>query len=83
MKSVAKQRGWRERNHRDLYIVIRSIATETGQPEFRQLFQVASELHSNFYEDRIPPDIVQESIDDVRSLIEKLELLPPGEEPDE
>ena len=43
-----------------------------------RLFQVASELHSNFYEDRMPDEILRESIDDVKELIDRLEPLLPG-----
>ena len=66
LKSIAKQRGRRQGTHRDLYGVVRSVESQ------------ASELHSNFYEDRMPDEILQESIDDVKELIDRLEPLLPG-----
>ena len=78
LKSIAKQREWRQGTHRDLYGVVRSIESETSVQGVRRLFQVASELHSNFYEDRMPDEILRESIDDVKELIDRLEPLLPG-----
>ena len=50
VKSVAALRGWAHGSHAALFNVITQLVDETGDGEIRRLFQVASSLHVNFYE---------------------------------
>ena len=48
VKAIAEARGWQHRSHVSLFSAVDRIARETGQPEIRRLFDVASSLHVNF-----------------------------------
>ena len=48
------------------------IRAETGDGEIRRLFDSASALHENFYENDMPPDEVDDRLDDVAALMDKL-----------
>ena len=43
--------------------------------EFRCLYRVASDLHTNFYEDLDTPADIAAGLEDVRLLLDKLEPL--------
>ena len=75
VKAVAQQRGWRHDGHRYLFEAIDSIYRETGDPELRGLFGTANSLHMNFYENWQSDDYVQDGMDRVKVLLEKLEAL--------
>ena len=71
-KAVAEQRAWEHRNHRQLFQTISRLSHEVNDPELRTLFNMASTLHQNFYEDWRTEDVVQDGIDHVSRLLEKL-----------
>ncbi|MDE2815189.1 MAG: PaREP1 family protein [Chloroflexota bacterium] len=75
VKAVAQQRGWRHDGHRYLFDAIDSIYRETGDTELRGLFGTANALHMNFYEDWQSAEYVQDGIERVKLLLEKLEPL--------
>ena len=75
VKAVAQQRGWRHDGHRYLFQAIDRIYSETGDPELRDLFGRANSLHMNFYEDWQSAEYVQDGIERVKTLLEKLEPL--------
>ena len=75
VKAIADQRGWEHRGHRDLYRVISRLVEETGRPELIRLFGSAGHLHTNFYEDWLPPDQVTELADQVRVLLQELDQI--------
>ena len=75
VKAVAQNKGWPHDGHRDLYLVINRLAHETGDSEVRVLFSVASALHSNFYENWMPKEMVADDLTQVGELIRKLESL--------
>jgi hypothetical protein len=74
-KSIAERRGWDHQGHRQIRRVASRLSDETGDAEIRQLYRVASDLHTNFYEDIDPSDEVAAGLDDVRLLLDKLEQL--------
>ena len=74
-KAIAERRGWDDRGHRQIRNVATRLARETGDVEIRRLYRVASDLHTNFYENIDPPDEVEAGLDDVRLLLDKLERL--------
>ena len=74
LKAIAEQRGWDHHRHRHFHRAASRIRAETGDGEIRRLFDSASALHENFYENDMPPDEVDERLDDVAALMD--ELLP-------
>ena len=75
VKAVAQHRGWRHDEIRHLFEAIEKIYRETGDSSFLSLFQLASSLHMNSFEDWQPDNFVQDGIEQVESLLEKLEPL--------
>ena len=75
LKAVAEQRGWDHGKHRHLSRVASRLRSETGDRDVFRLYQVADSLHGNFYEDEFPPENVAEALDDVETLLDKLEPL--------
>ena len=50
VKAIAEQRGWQHSDHTQLFDAVATIAAETGDEDIDRLFEVASILHTNFYE---------------------------------
>ena len=48
------------------------LRRETGDPDVRRLFDVASALHVNFYEDWRTSEAVAEALDDVEHFVNML-----------
>ena len=72
LKAIAEQRGWEHYRHRHYHRAASRIRAETGDGEIRRLFDSASALHENFYEDDMVADEVAERLDDVEALIDRL-----------
>ena len=77
VSAIAEQRGWRHRAHELLFEVVDHLSDETGDEEIDRLFDVASALHVNFYENWYRARRVQRGIRDVEALLDKLEPLLP------
>lgn len=75
MKAAAARRGWNHTRHGHLFAVAGQLSDDTGEPELRTLFNVASSMHQNFYEDWQPDGSVRDGIDQVRRLVELMEDL--------
>ena len=75
VKAIAEERGRYHKSHRVLYEIIDDLAAETGDPDIGRIFQVASDLHINYYERWLPVRIVQRGVTDVQALLDKLEPL--------
>ncbi|MCY4556844.1 MAG: PaREP1 family protein [Chloroflexi bacterium] len=75
LKAIAEQRGWEHHRHRHYHRAASQIRAETGDGEIRRLFDSASALHENFYENDMAADEVAERLDDVEALMDKLLLL--------
>ena len=75
VKAIAEQRDWPHRSHAALYDVISRLISETGDIEIRRLFDVAGNLHMNFYEDWNNADNVGGSLNDVERFLDKIESL--------
>jgi hypothetical protein len=76
VKGVAQRKGWRHNGHRELYQAVNLLAQETGDRKIRLLFSSASALHSNFYENWMPREMVEDNLAQVREFLRKLEGLP-------
>lgn len=72
VKGVAERRGWGHGRHRELYQVVNRLAEEAGDGEIRTLFDVANALHSNFYENWMPREFVENGRQRVNELLLKL-----------
>ena len=72
LKAVASKRGKELKSHGELHKFVSELREETGDQELRRLWQVATSLHQNFYENWLPEGIVRESIEDVRRFVGKL-----------
>jgi hypothetical protein len=75
VKAVAEQRGWPHNGHTYLYQAVRRLVEETGDRQLSTFFHVAGNLHSNFYENWLPMELVRSGIEDVQQFVEKLEQL--------
>ena len=72
LKAVAEQRGWEHSRHRHHLVTVSRLRAETGDGEIRHLFNTASALHENFYENTMQASEVSESLDEVEALLNKL-----------
>ena len=73
LKAVAKSRGWPNSSHGDLDEIADDLALETDDPaQARRLYHSASDLHRNFYEDRMPDGMVGGGIEDAIELLAML-----------
>ncbi len=72
LKAVADHRGWEHSRHRHHLVTVSRLRAETGDGDIRRLFNTASALHENFYENTMPAFEVEESLDDVEALLNKL-----------
>ena len=78
VKAVAQHRGWQHNGHRYLFEAIDEIRLETGDREFHILFKAANSLHMNFYENWQSGFSIQDGIQQVEKLLNKLESLVGG-----
>ena len=72
VKAAAEQRGWEHNSHRQLFESVAKIASETLDGELRMLFSAANSLHQNFYEGSQNEEFVQDNIQHVLVLVNKL-----------
>ena len=72
LKAVAEHRGWEHSRHRHHLVTASRLRSETGDGDIRSLFNSASALHENFYENHLDTAAVAESLDDVAALLAKL-----------
>ena len=70
VKALAEERGWEHHSHGSLYAAVDLICAETGNDDIYLLFQVANQLHKNFYENWDTPDNVSKALVAVRRFIE-------------
>jgi len=75
VKALAAERGVELRSHGELHWFVAGLMKESGDPDVRRLWQSATSLHQNFYENWLPPEMVEENAEDVKMLIQKLRKL--------
>lgn len=75
VKAAAEQRGWRHDSHARLFSIVAQISREAGDTELRTLFHVANSMHQNYYEDWQSEEFVQDGIQKVQLLVEKMHEL--------
>ena len=75
VKGLAEKRRWPHNGHRELYQIVNRLAQETGERQIRVQFNSASALHSNFYEQWMPREMIEDGLIEVRELLARLEEL--------
>ena len=75
VKSIAQRRGWPHDGHRLLFNAITRLAEETGDRELGNLFHVSNSLHSDFYENWMTQEFVEQGLDQVMKLVDRLERI--------
>ena len=78
IKAISETRGWRHTSHRDLYAAVNRLVRETGDGGLLDLFNVAGNLHINFYENWLDDETVRDGLSDMERLLDKLEPLVDG-----
>ena len=75
LKAIAKQRSWEHNRHRHYLRIVSRLRAQTGDGDIRRLFNTASALHENFYENAMETNDVADGLDDVEALLDRLETL--------
>ena len=73
LKAVAEQRGWQHNSHGALYRVVDRLVQETGDRDIHTLFGAANGLHVNFYENWATDASIENGLQDMERLLDKLE----------
>jgi len=71
VKALAAKRGVELRGYGELHREVIRVAKEVGDDEMRLLWQSAISLHQNFYENWLPPEMVEKNIEDVKKFLDK------------
>ena len=72
VKALATRRGLELRSHGELHREVVELAKESGDDSIRLLWQSAISLYQNFYENWLPPEMVEKNVEDVKKFIDKL-----------
>lgn len=75
IKAVAAKRGISLGTHRSLGNFIIKLDKEYPRLSLINDFSIANNLHINFYEDWMPPEIVEKNAEVARSFVRKMERL--------
>ena len=73
VKAAAEARGWERRTHVALFRAVSRLAEETENDDLDRLFGTANSLHGNFYENWLTANMVRLFVDDVVSMVKRLE----------
>ncbi len=75
VKAVAEERGRPHRHHRLLYEIVEDLVEETGDEELSVIFDQASRLHANYYENWMRRRAVRRSLAAIEQFRDKLDPL--------
>ena len=75
VKALAEHRGWDHHSHEMLFQAVDQLARETTDSDLVVLFQAASGLHTNFYEDWYPSSSVAADLRAMERFLDKVEPL--------
>ncbi len=75
VKAIAAKEGIELRSHRELHTYIAKLIERLRLENLRRLWAAANELHRNFYENWLPPELVKGYIEDVKQFVEILKKL--------
>jgi len=75
VKALAARRGVELRSHGELWSYVSRLREETGDEDLSRLWHVANSLHVNFYEAWATRELVEDAVNDIERLVEKLRRL--------
>ena len=75
IKAIAAKRGVELGTHRSIGEYVSKLAKENPRWYLIQGFSISSALHTNFYEDHMPPDHVKADAEVVKDFVGKLKSL--------
>jgi hypothetical protein len=75
VKALAIRGGVELRSHREPRREVIKVAKESKVDEVRLLWQSAIPLHQNFYENWLPPEMVEKNIEDMKKFVDKFKHL--------
>ena len=75
LKAYAEERGLEHDRHAQFYGVVRRLISEADDDDIQRQFGVATDLHTNFYEGEFGERQVRVGLEDVSSLVAKVETL--------
>ena len=75
VKAAAETRGWIHDSHRHLFVVVRDLAEQAGDPDLSRLFANVNYLHVNFYEETLPAGDVAFHLDRAAEFVAKVDAL--------
>ena len=75
VKALAVARGWSHEHHRDLFIAVRELSNDMGDPEVHRLFLSANGLHHNFYENTFDAPMLTDHLARTERFVAKLDPL--------
>ena len=73
VKAIAQRRGWQHHSRKLLWRVVARLANETGERDLHTLFHVANSLHTNFNENWMTQEFVDQGMVQIRELVLRLE----------
>jgi hypothetical protein len=76
VKMVAARRGLKLEKHGSLWDFIDKLSQEREDEELLKFFHSANSLHRNFYENQMTRRAVEVAGEEVKRLVEKLEVIP-------
>lgn len=76
VKAVGEDRGLKHSKHAELFVIVRTLVAETGDRSLSLSFQLANNLHIDFYEGWHGHDDIELSLTSIEEFIDKLEDLP-------
>ena len=75
MKALAERKGWHHRSHRHFHQTLDRLIDVDGHEDIVRRFGLAESLHINFYEDRASAETIAIIAEEIRRLIDRLELV--------
>ncbi len=74
-KAIASERSWPHNGHRSLYQAVGRLADETEDQNLRRLFNIAGQLHTNFYEGWLSHTDVELLLGDVDRFVNRVDAV--------
>ena len=75
IKAIAQERRWHHYSHFSLERIVIRLSREIGNPNLTDLFDSASWLHVNFYENRYSSAVIEDRLRRVERFVAKVEGL--------
>ncbi len=73
INALAQHRGWDHYSHHLLIRTVANLVAETGDSDIDNLFGVAQSLHTNFYENWLLQELIENRLRSVQRFLAKLD----------